>query len=349
MIRSTFLGVAIDPKLLSGSSLPQSDVTGGSLEPGTAAAVTPEETADVNQRHGARLLSIGLLLSLGACQAGAAPARSPVTPAATSSAKPLGEHVVAEWTVFSPAGIYIGTDSVWVPEHGGGRTTRIDPASNKVIGVVSSASAERAPDAQAFGSVWITTLDNKVDRVDPATKHVIASIVLEAGSLDILNGIVGTIGAVWVWQSDKAELIRIDPATNHIESRTPLTTLIAEAKAQTKVPAGKGSSFMWLQIVGDEGEGGGAKGLLRLDLHSGVGLTFLPWAPDQDGDGHLTVTDEAVWYGAGGHIYRIDVATNRIVATYPTATGIIHLAIGFGSVWLSNYERSLVQRLDVAL
>ena len=73
-----------------------------------------------------------------------------------------------------------------------------------------------------------------------------------------------------------------------------------------------------------------------------------PGRPDQYCDGHLTITDTAVWYGAGGYLYRIDVDTNRIEATYAIAPGIIHVAVAFDSVWVANYERNLVQRLDVA-
>lgn len=303
----------------------------------------------MNKSSVPRLLIIGLLSTLAACQSGVTPPTSiAASPAATSSVRPLGEHVLAEWNVGSPADIYIGTDSVWVPGHGTGITTRIDPASNKVIAAVSPDKAEQAPVAQGFGSLWITTQDNKLNRVDPTTSQVTASILLEDGSPDILNGVVVSSAAVWVIQSDKAELIKVDPATNLVVSKTPWATLIDDATAQTGLPSGKGADFMWLQIAGDEGGGGITKGLLRLDPNSGAGLTFLPWSPDQNGDGRLSITDDALWYGAGGHIYRINVATNQIDATYPTATGIVHLAIGFGSVWLTNYERSLVQRLDVA-
>jgi hypothetical protein len=104
---------------------------------------------------------------------------------------------------------------------------------------------------------------------------------------------------------------------------------------------------MWLHIAGDEGGGGITKGLLRLDPKSGAGLTFLPWSADHEGDGPIAITDKAVWHSAGGHLYRIDVATNQIDATYPTDPGTVHPAIGFGSVWLANYEEGLVQRLDV--
>jgi len=237
---------------------------------------------------------------------------------------------------------------VWVPWHGAAKTTRIDPASNTAMGVVSAADAEQPPVAQGFGSVWTTTTDNTLERVDPATKQVIASIPLEDGPVDILNSVLVTRAAVWVTQSDKAEWIKVDPATDRVVSKTPWTKLIDEAKAQTTVPAGKGRDFLWLHIVGDEGGGGIEKGLLRIDPDSGVPLTFLPWSADHEGDGPIAITDKAVWHSAGGHLYRINVASNQIDATYATDPGTVHPAIGFGSVWLANYERSLVQRLDVA-
>ena len=279
---------------------------------------------------------------------------SPIATSAAATiaptANPLGEHVIAEWTVNSPAGIFIGSNSVWVPGHGDGKTTRINPSSNEVISVMSAESGETWPLAEGFGSLWTATRDNKLNRVDPATNEIIASIVLDDGYQDIGNGVVISREAVWVVQNDNAELIKIDPTTNRVVSMTGFSTLIDEAKATTSVPAGNGTDFMWLQIVGDEGGGAGiTKGLLRLDPNSGAGLTFLPWGRDQDGDGALSVADEAVWYGAGGQIYRISVDDNAIDAAYPTEPGIIHLGIGFGSIWLVNYERSLVQRLDVPL
>ena len=280
----------------------------------------------------------------------ATPLAATATPsvAAAATARPLPEHVLTEWRVPSPAGIYIGSDSVWVPWHGTAKTTRIDPVSNKVIGDVSTADAEQPPVTQGFGSLWIATTDNKLERVDPTTKQVIASIPLEDGSEDIHNGVFVGSAAVWVSQSDKAEWIKVDPATNRVVSKTPWTKLIDEAEAQKKVPAGKGTDFMWLHIAGDEGGGGITKGLLRLDPKSGAALTFLPWSADHEGDGPIAITDKAVWHSAGGHLYRINVATNQIDATYATDPGTVHPAIGFGSVWLANYERSLVHRLDVA-
>lgn len=305
----------------------------------------------MHTRGASMALAIALLFSLGACQAAVPPAPSVVVaPTVAPTSTPLGEHVVAQWSAPSPGGMFIGRDSVWVQDHRGVVIARIDPASNTATVVLDPATAEQAPVPRGFGSVWIANSNNTLDRVDEADRsNVLATIILDAGSMDIWNAVLVTSAAVWVYESDKAELLRIDPATNRIVSRTPWTTLIAQAKAQSKVPVGKGTDFLWMNIAGDEGGGVGLpKGLLRLDPNSGAGLTFLPWSADHEGDGPIRVTDNAVWHSAGGQIYRIDVATNQIVATYPSVTGIVHLGIGFGSVWLANYESSLVQRLDIA-
>ena len=304
-----------------------------------------------------QLAALGLLLGFVGCQAGGPPASIAVPPAAASSAAAsmasetaeLPEHVIAQWSVPGPVWIFAESGSMWVMSHGGGPLTGIDPISNAIIDPTSGQAPKLTDGAAGFDSRWITRDDNTLERVDPATGQIVASIRLDDGPLDILNLVVVGTTAVWVVQSDKAELIKVDPQTNSIVSRTPWTTLIRDAEARPTVPAGKGTDFLWIEIVGDEGGGVGLpKGLLRLDPVSGAGLTFLRWSPDQDGDGHLTITDAAVWYGAGGYLYRIDVASNRIAATYAIAPGIIHVGVGFGSMWLANYGRSVVQRLDVA-
>lgn len=305
-------------------------------------------------------------------------ASSPVS--TTASVALPAAKVIAEWKVNNPSGIFIGFDSVWVPGHHDLTTTRIDPATNTVIVVIKGTGwrAEQAlvvgdmlwvtgqrgdttwidpktntvtttvppvPGqlhyiAYGFNSLWITTGDNKLERVDPSTSKIIASIPYADGIADCQGFVFATTNAVWVDLCDKAELIKVDPATNSVVSKTPYATLIDEAKAQTTVPAGKGTDFIWVSLAG---------GLLRIDPNTGAGLTFLLLSPEQSGDGFLAVTDEAVWFGGYGQINRMNVATNQIDATYITDPGtIIHLGIGFGSVWLENYDKNLVQRLDIA-
>jgi streptogramin lyase len=355
----------------------------------------------MNQARLSKLLYIGLLGVLVACQALVTPPPSSAVPPAASAttptvvpatlvptAEPLEEHVIAEWLVNNPIGPFSGFGSIWIPGHHDLTTTRIDPATNQIIAVIEGTGwrAEQAlavgdllwvtgqrddttaidPNtnlvattipyvkgahhyiADGFNSLWITTGDNKLDRVDPATGEISASIRYADGYADCQGFVFATKTAVWVDMCDRAELIKVDPATNSVVSKTPYATLIDQAKAQTMVPAGKGTDFIWLSLAENQGNSGIPGGLLRIDPVTGAGVTFLALSPDQLGDNFTTVTDEAVWLGGLGQINRVNVVTNQIDATYTTKQrGNIHLAIGFGSVWLVNYDANLVQRLDV--
>jgi streptogramin lyase len=276
-----------------------------------------------------------------------------------------------------------GFGSVWVTDHYGNDITRIDTVSNEVVTVIKGTgdNPEEAlevggllwvtgqhddtvlidPTTNAitrtikghllfmdygFASVWITTRDNKLDRFDPVTAGIIASIPVGEGDDDCMNDVVATAAAVWVISCDTAELIRIDPITDSVVSRTPYATLIDEAKAQTQAPAGKGTDSIWITVQQDDGTGGQTSGLLRVDPIAGAGSAFLALSPAHAGDGFNAVTDEAVWMAGSEEINRVDVASNRVVATYPTAPGRLKIGVAFGSVWLRDFELNRIQRLD---
>ena len=315
----------------------------------------------------------------------AIPATVTLTATPALTAKPSAAPVIAEWKVSNPSFIAFGFGSVWVTDHYGHNITRIDPVSNKVIAVIqgTGSNPEQALEvgdvlwvtgqsndtvlidpatntviktlagphlfmAYGFNSVWITTRDNKLDRFDPATTEIIASIPVNEGVCDCMNDVLVTAEAVWVISCDKAELIKVDPLTNSVVSKTPYATLINEATAQTQVPAGKGTDFIWISLLGDEGGQGRPRGLLRVSPITDTGLTFLPLSPAQAGDCCIAVSDKAVWLSGSGQINRVNVATNQIDATYSTASGRLKIGVGLGSVWLRNYVKNLIQRLDVA-
>jgi len=108
---------------------------------------------------------------------------------------------------------------------------------------------------------------------------------------------------------------------------------------QTTVPVGKGTAFIWRIVPG---------GLLRIHPITGAGLTYLPLDAQQLGDGSFAVSDNAVWLAGDGQINRVNVVTNQIDATYTTDPGRLKIGIGFGSIWLRNFEKKLIQRLDIA-
>jgi hypothetical protein len=299
----------------------------------------------------------------------------------TPAVIPVQANVIAEWTIANPPGAYMGFDSVWVPGHNDRSTTRIDPVTNNIIAKVegTGSGAEQAlavgdalwvtgqnedttwidpvtntvsatmplvPGrrhhmAYGFDSLWITTSDYEVDRIDPATGEIIASISFADGHVNNNGSVLVSGTAVWVEYTDGQQLIKINPATNSVASRTPYAMLVEQANAQPIAPTGKGTESLWIAD--------GVSGLLRVDPTSGVGLTFLSLTEEQTGTAYTRVTDEAVWIAGIGQINRVDVASNRIDATYMTSPGRADfIAIGFGSIWLAKYYESLVQRLDIA-
>jgi hypothetical protein len=297
------------------------------------------------------------------------------TPAPTAT--PPAAKVIAEWTVINPEDIVFGFDSVWVPSRRDPNvTTRIDPVSNEVIAVIKGTGQWAKSAAVTGDSVWVAgqsndlapidpktnTLGTKVpgdhprivygfnsiwavghqgeplDRVDPATSTIIASIPL-GGTVSgegEENDVLVTVSAVWVISN--GELIKIDPATNSVVMRTTFDRILEEAKAQTTVPAGKGTDFIWLSLD---------KGLVRIDPNTGAGLTLLLLSAEQLGS--VAVTDNAVWLGGYGQINRVNVATNQIDATYMVQQhgALIIVRVGFGSVWVTSEVTNLVQRLDI--
>jgi len=318
--------------------------------------------------------------SAAAVASSTTPALAP-TPSLT--AEPLGPHVVAQWSLTHPSFLAFGFGSVWVTDHQNNKITRIDPVSNTVAAVIKG-TGDNPEDAlevgsllwvtgqnddmvlidpatntvtrtikgdhlfmdYGFKSVWITTRDNHLERFDPTTAAITASIPVGTGEDDCMNDVVATGAAVWVISCDTGELIKVDPATNKVVARLTFATLIRQGTAHTGVPVGKGADSIWITLQGGEG-GGGQSGLLRVDPVTGSGSAWLLLTPDLAGDGFNAITDEAVWLAGSLQYSRLDVATNKISATYPTTWGRLKIGVAFGSVWLRNYEQDLIQRLDV--
>jgi streptogramin lyase len=270
---------------------------------------------------------------------------------------------MAQWSVTNPSFIAFGFGSVWVPDHHGNTITRIDPATNTVAAVIKGTGnlpedalevgdrlwvtgqaddtvlidpstntvtktikGDRLYMDAGFGSVWITTRDNHLDRLDPVTAAVTASIPVRTGDCDCMNDVVVTSNAAWVISCDTGMLIKVDPNTNMVASRTSFGTLMGQGQAHAGATVRRGTDSIWIPMTGDEG-GGGSNGLVRVDPETGQGSAWLPLTPDQTGDGFIAVTDDAVWLGGTEQYSRVDVATDTISATYPTSPGWLKLGV----------------------
>jgi len=299
-----------------------------------------------------------------------------VTAAQASASGPLTATVIAEWQINMPEDIVFGFDSVWVPSRRSPTvTTRIDPLTNQIVAVIPGTGMYSKSATVTGDAVWIagqrddlTSIDPKtnlvgtkvpgnhprlafgfdsiwavghqgepLDRVDPATSKIIASIQLDGKVSDSSeeNDVLVTRAAVWVISN--GELIKIDPTTNSVVLRTTFDKVVEEANAQTTVPAGKGSDFIWWSLD---------QGLVRIDPNTGVGLTLLSTI---SGYVSIAVTDDALWVADDkGLLSRVNVATNQIDATYKVSPGASRVVVGLGSLWLAYTDATLVQRLAIA-
>jgi YVTN family beta-propeller protein len=108
----------------------------------------------------------------------------------------------------NPAGIVVGSGSVWVSNSGQSKVWRYDPAAfNDPIGEIS-VGGKPTGITDGEGAIWVAnTADDSVSRIDPDAGAVRALIPVGAGPTAVTVG----ADAVWVVNSEAGTLSRIDP------------------------------------------------------------------------------------------------------------------------------------------
>jgi YVTN family beta-propeller protein len=112
-----------------------------------------------------------------------------------------------------PAGVVVGSGSIWVSNSGGATVTRYNPASFTEGPLEPTYNVGRRPTGIAAGeAIWVAnTADNSVSRIDPATGAVDAVTVGEGPT-----AVAVTEDAVWVVNSTGGTISRIDPESNEV-------------------------------------------------------------------------------------------------------------------------------------
>jgi YVTN family beta-propeller protein len=120
-----------------------------------------------------------------------------------------------------PAGIVVGSGSVWVSNSGQAEVWRYNPAAFQ--DPVDESSVGRRPTGIAAGEaagepIWVAnSAANTVSRIDPQDGAVVPVGVGEGPT-----AIAVTPDAVWVVNRDDGTLSRIDPETNKVERTFPI-------------------------------------------------------------------------------------------------------------------------------
>jgi streptogramin lyase len=295
----------------------------------------------------------------------------PPTPSATA-ATGHGIKVVARVRVEGqPCGVAGVGGAVWVSDAEGGRLLRIDRATGGVR-MVARLDPSPCEIAIGFGSLWVVTQSGRVDRVDPATGHVVARIRVGATSYEA----VATSDAMWVSNRNDGTIQRIDPHSNRVvktvrvdgnpgglvstgnaiwvgddtSGSTRLFRLDPTTGRVTRVRAGNRPGYVasaggsvWVSNV-DDGT------VTQINPSSGRTVRTIPVGLSPVNLVGTTGAAPEVWVpdDAGNAVVRLDARTGRVAGRLPAEGGPAVAAQVGPDVWVSLFEGSAVLRLQAA-
>jgi len=255
-----------------------------------------------------------------------------------------------------PFALAVSEDGVWVTRDGPRQAEsaaegqqayssvfRIDPATNEVVATIDTGEVPHdsiEPIAVGDDGVWVTRLtsdgDGAVLRIDPETSTVVETVELEGWPSSVVLG--EEPGTLWVTTGDRAVFeIRPDPY---------FPGSVVSALGFGPRDSGFLSVAIWdgsLWVVSNRLES-----VLRVDPVAGevIATIELP-DPILGGPGGITAGDGSVWVESHeGRVWRIDAATNEVVATLDFDGYDPDVAIGREGVWAASSGDGTVSEID---
>ena len=186
-----------------------------------------------------------------------------------------------------------------------------------------------------FGSLWMMS-NQKLMRIALAD-NAVAEIPIE-GAIGAFHRTAVGEGAVWVSDSHNRAIYKIDPEANLIVMTIP-TDFPVNNEAPGEIGVGEGA--VWA-ITGS----GLDQVLRRYSAQTGAEQATLP-LPSPSARG-VVVDFGSIWVAGSrdaAALYRIDPATNQIIATIDLNSRPVTLTSGEGSVWVRQVDGT-VQRID---
>jgi DNA-binding SARP family transcriptional activator/DNA-binding beta-propeller fold protein YncE len=230
-----------------------------------------------------------------------------------------------------PSDIAAGDRSLWVVDGARGRIALIQPSYGRIIDRMRFRPSGRAagdrfgfdPTSVAVGEggAWIT---------DGGARLLFAS---RSGGVETvpvgrpLAGVAVGAGGVWVISGEKAEVLRIDPATRRV---TTHLAIVDRPQLESAFPRAiaVGGGYVWV-LNGNTGA------VTKIDprTRSVVDTTRvgIERAPVQ-----LAADADAVWVAdEDGTLARVDAETDR-VDVFDVGRTLRDVAVGGGAIWASN-------------
>jgi hypothetical protein len=308
---------------------PATEPIGGTLAP--ASAPTTEAPAT----------------TVGSVATTASPA-APVLASSVSISTPESAGATVIDTLPLPSSMAVDGSVLWVAHDLDSQTIdRYNADTGALLGTVAITTGSKTPSlAVGFGSMWVTTEDDLLWRVDSATGLVASTIKIPAdvrpgrivnGDNQSVSNVAVADDVVWVLAfgaSDEATLVAVDPVTNSVIRSLPAP------KGATNIAVGFGS--LWVLPANGR--------LARVDPTDGRQLAVVPLA--SPGNYQIRAGTDAMWVGdlirGVDSVVRIDPASNTIVATVPLLEVASFywwsdLAFAEGYLWTSSKQGLLVK------
>jgi YVTN family beta-propeller protein len=206
--------------------------------------------------------------------------------------------------------------------------SRIDRQSGDVV-TKGGFARPRGLAADGPSLVWVVNEDrNEIVRLDATTMEPLDRVVVPSGGLGYLA--IGA-GTLWLTESPPGAVSRwrLDTTRRQIRYRLESGTFPLEV--------GFAGGAAWVALV-DSGE------LLRIDARDGttsrIRVGSGPGGPPTPGFGSIWVST------ADGTLWRIRTATGKPIAIIRIGANPFGVAVGSGSVWVSNHDSGTVSRVD---
>lgn len=270
-------------------------------------------------------------------------------------------RVLREVELAAPNDVETGFGSTWVTDTRRSSATlaQVDAGvTDRPTRTELARATATSPDDLAVGegAVWATVADD-LYRVDPARP----SAARRVGALDpggLLGGVAVGAGALWVVDSARRTLSRVDPGSRRVTAVIPLPSSadgVAVGAGSVWVPSIQGGSLFKVspnlaRVVRSIPVAGAANGVAvgagsvwvtapkrdavaRIDPVS----SRVSWIAVGDAPTDVSVGGDAAWVAnsGAGSVSSIDPATGRVVATVPVPSRPNRIAADGRSVWVT--------------
>jgi YVTN family beta-propeller protein len=293
------------------------------LEAAAQAAVSRPRLVGLRRRRvlsalAVALAGIAVVIALIATRGGARAVS--IQPNSVAVVASTGNRVVEAVRVGnSPTKVVVSPNAVWVLNSREQTISRIDSGTRNVVR--SFASPPGTADlAFGAGSLWLTTADHRLARVDPLANQVVGTTVLSTSSPE---GSWIASGNHDVWASAPHEVVRVAPVPRRMVpvQNVPCCGAIAI-----------GAGALWTTDP---------QGLDRVEPGTGETTHIaLPFFSDV-----LAVGDGAVWLPDedADTVWQIDSQTRQVVRTIPVGGHPTGVAVGADGVWVTTANGRLVE------